>query len=97
MSLNLPDAGLQRPSVTVLVIGCAFVMGVVDFAAAVASVFLVGDVPAVLCVLRLKRDAVASGKDDSEISAVYPVDILLCEHGQVLLSQVLPMPFGVVY
>jgi len=51
----------------------------------------------VLGVLRLKRDAVASGKDDSEISAVDPVDILLREHGHVLLSFVLPMPFGVVY
>lgn len=81
MALDLAHAGCNVPAVTVSVHGSAFMMRVVDGAGRSAAVFFAGDVPAVPGILRLKRDAAASGSFDDEVSSADTVLILLREHG----------------
>ena len=69
MALDLAHAGCNVPAVTVSVHGSAFMMRVVDGAGRSAAVFFAGDVPAVPGILRLKRDAAASGSFDDEVSS----------------------------
>jgi len=47
MAPDLLHAGAQCPAVAMLMVGCAFVVGMVDFAGFVISKILTCDVPAV--------------------------------------------------
>ena len=86
MIFDLLHAGTQVLTVTVLMHRGSFMMCMEDGAGMEPAVVLAGDVPAVLGILRLKSDAVASGKLDREIAAVDFLNIFPCEHLAFLLS-----------
>jgi len=86
MALNLPNAGGKAPAVSVLVHGSVPVVRVQYLKILHVPEIPAGDVPAMLCVLRLKGDSVAPGCDDREVFPVERIDFLLRNHRLYLLS-----------
>ena len=85
MILDLLHAGMQCFCVAMLMHGSPFMMCVKDGAGLEMTIIFAGNEPAMLCVLRLKRDAVAAFELYDEVVPVDALKILLCEHRAYLL------------